>query len=73
MSWATDEMKYSIREEKAASIAKNFLQLHILTYEQIAKANRPFSFAFRPFCSANTADRVRHMQGLRGRKRKASK
>ena len=38
MSRATDEMKYSIREEKAVSIAKNLLQLHILTHEQIAKA-----------------------------------
>lgn len=38
MSRATDEMKYSIREEKAVSIAKNLLQLHILAHEQIAKA-----------------------------------
>lgn len=38
MSMATDEMKYSIREEKAVSIAENLLQLHILTHEQIAKA-----------------------------------
>lgn len=38
MSRAIDEMKYSIREEKAVSIAKNLLQLHILTHEQIAKA-----------------------------------
>ena len=38
MSMAIDEMKCSIREEKAFSIAKNLLQLHILTHEQIAKA-----------------------------------
>lgn len=38
MSRATDEMKDSIREEKAVSIAENLLQLHILTHEQIAKA-----------------------------------
>ena len=38
MSIAIDEMKCSIREEKAFSIAKNLLQLHILTHEQIAKA-----------------------------------
>ena len=38
MSRATDEMKYSIREEKAVSIAENLLQLHILTHEQIANA-----------------------------------
>lgn len=38
MSMATDEMKDSIREEKAVSIAENLLQLHILTREQIAKA-----------------------------------
>ena len=29
MSMAIDEMKCSIREEKAFSIAKNLLQLHI--------------------------------------------
>lgn len=38
MSMAIDEMKCSIREEKAFSITKNLLQLHILTHEQIAKA-----------------------------------
>ena len=38
MSMAIDEMKCSIREEKAFSIAKNLLQPHILTHEQIAKA-----------------------------------
>lgn len=38
MSMAIDEMKDSIREEKAVSIAENLLQLHILTHEQIANA-----------------------------------
>lgn len=34
MSMAIDEMKCSIREEKAFSIAKNLLQLHILTHDR---------------------------------------
>ena len=38
MSMAIDEMKDSIREEKAVSIAENLLQLHILTHELIANA-----------------------------------
>ena len=38
MSMAIDEMNCSIREEKAFSIAKNLLTLHILTHEQLAKA-----------------------------------